>query len=131
VPFRWVEHTGEVELELEAESEEEVFLEGLLALADLLADDPRGEPRSRRVSLEARDHATLLAEWLGELVYLSETDGFLPEEASDLALEGNRLTATIEGRSATPRNLVKAITLHRLALEQEDGRWRGRVILDV
>ncbi len=129
--YRWVEHTAEIELAVEAESEAGVFGEALRGLAELLGEDPDGEPRRRDVELQASDRAALLADWLAELVYLSETDGFLPERVAELQLEDDALRAAIVGRTATPRYLVKAVTYHGLELEQADGRWRARIVLDV
>jgi SHS2 domain-containing protein len=83
------------------------------------------------VSLESADRAALLADWLGELVYLSETEGFLAERVEELVLDGASLSATLAGRAARPRNLVKAVTYHGLELAPANGRWRARVVLDV
>ncbi|MDQ3865453.1 MAG: archease [Actinomycetota bacterium] len=127
---RWTDHTSELGLEVEGESETEVFVEAALALAEVLGDDPRGEPKRHDVELAATDRATLLADWLGEIVYLAETDGLLPERAS-VALRESRLRATVEGRTATPRYLVKAVTYHGLELTPRDGVWRATVVLDV
>jgi len=129
--YRWVDHTAEVELLVEAESEEGVFRESLEALRELLGTAPDGELRSVRVELEAPDRAALLADWLAELVFLSETDRFLPERARELALDGTGVRATVEGRSATPRFLVKAVTLHRIGVERANDGFRARVVLDV
>ncbi len=127
---RWTDHTSELGLEIEAESEAELFAEAALALAEILAVDPRGEPRSREVRLAAPDGASLLADWLGELVYLAETEALLPERAS-VQLDETGLRATVEGRTATPRHLVKAVTYHGLELTRRDGGWRATVVLDV
>jgi SHS2 domain-containing protein len=128
---RWLEHTGEVELELEGGEEGDLFVAGLRALAEVLADDPGGPTRRVAVALEAADRGALLAEWLDELVFLSETEGFLPEGVVDLELGEQTLRATVEGRAARPRHLVKAVTYHRLALEAADDGVRARVTLDV
>jgi protein archease len=128
---RWVGHTAEVELVVEAESEEAVFREALAALAELLGEAPRGAVRTVGVDLEAPDRAALLADWLAELVFLSETEGFLPTRARDLDLDGDRMHAVVEGRTGEPRFLVKAVTLHRLAFERANGGFRARVVLDV
>jgi SHS2 domain-containing protein len=130
VTHRWVGHTSEVELWIEATTEADVFREGALALAELLGDEPHGEPRRREVELEARDRASLLADWLGELVYVAETDELLPERV-EVELDDSRLRGTLVGRSARPRHLVKAITYHGLELAEADGGWRARVVLDV
>lgn len=129
--FRWVDHTAELELEIEAPSEEAVFEEALAALAEL-AGDADGPSTTREVEVEAPDRALLLVEWLGELVYLSETEELVPERVASLELAGTRVRATIEGRRAEPRHLVKAVTLHRLELLRDAKvGWRARVVLDV
>jgi SHS2 domain-containing protein len=127
--YRFVEHTAELEVELEAESAEEALEDGLRALAELLGP-AKGEELERTVELEARDLSALLALWLEELVFLADTDGLVPERA-DVVVEGSRLRAVVHGRRGAPRPLVKAVTLHRLRFGPENGRWRGRVVLDV
>ena len=129
--YRWIEHTAELELQIEAASEAAVCEEALLALAELLGDGSAGEPLERRVTLEARDRPTLLAAWVDELVYLAETDDLVPERAPALELAGNRLTATVAGRRAAPPHFVKAATYHRLSFEPGDGGFRATVVLDV
>jgi SHS2 domain-containing protein len=129
--FRWVDHTSELELEIEAPTEEEVFADALAAFAELVGDGT-GERASRVVEIEAGDHALLLVEWLSELVYLAEAEQLVPERATSLELGEGSLHATVEGSRGQPRNLVKAVTLHRLELRRDDRvGWRARVVLDV
>jgi protein archease len=130
---RWLEHTGELELELVSASESGVFSEGLAALGELLSErtGDDGEPVAHRVQVAGADRATLLAEWLNELVYLAETRGFLPEAVERLELAGDSLEATVAGRRGSPPHLIKAVTYHRLGMWEEDGDWSARVVLDV
>ena len=134
---RWVDHTAELELELEAASERGVFEEALAALGGLLAERAGGEeetdtePARHTVSASAPDRATLLAEWLSELVYLVETERFVPRRAERLDLGEDWLDAEVSGSRAAPPHLVKAVTYHRLAMKQQGGTWRAAVVLDV
>jgi SHS2 domain-containing protein len=129
--FRWVEHTAELELEIEAPSPEAVFDEALAAFAEL-AGDEAGSRAMRNVALASHDLPLLLVDWLDELVYLAETEGFVPERIATIHLQENTLEATVEGHVGAPRHLVKAVTLHRLELGGDgEGRWRARVVLDV
>lgn len=108
-----------------------VFAEALAAFAELV-DEGRGRSMSRDVEVEADDRAMLLVEWLSELVYLNEVERFVPERISSLELGAGRLQATVEGHRGRPRDLVKAVTLHRLELRPDDNvGWRARVVLDV
>jgi SHS2 domain-containing protein len=132
--YRWVDHTAELELRVEARTAEGVFQEALAALGELLAErsgDDGGEPARFEVEASAPDRATLLAEWLSELVYLVETEGFIPERVEELTLSADSLHATASGQRATPPHLVKAVTYHRLMLEESGGAWRATVVLDV
>jgi SHS2 domain-containing protein len=127
--YRFVDHTSELEIEIEAESAEHALEEALRAFAELVGP-AQGEELERRVVVEATDLSALLAAWLEELVFLAETEGLVPESA-DLALSGFELSGLVRGRRGEPRPLVKAVTLHRLRLRREDGVWRGRVVVDV
>ena len=129
--YRWVEHTGELELAIEAESEEGVFADALDALAELIAEGAAGETERRDVELSGGDRAALLADWLGELVFLAEIEDFVPERVEAFVLDGDSLRARVAGRLGTPRHLVKAVTYHRLRFANADGRWRAGVVLDV
>lgn len=129
--FRWVDHTAELELEIEAQSEEGIFSEAVEALTELIGEG-EGEHHMRDVEVRADEPAMLLVEWLGELVYLSETEGFVARRVASLDVDDGRVRATVEGRAGEPRHLVKAVTLHRLELRPDvDGRWHARVVLDV
>jgi len=93
----WVEHTAELQLELEAPTREEVFAEAFVALRELLAGEAEaegegedegggeGEVVERRVEAGAPDPPALLAEWLQELVFLVESEGLVPEELAGLS----------------------------------------------
>jgi SHS2 domain-containing protein len=129
--YEWVEHPAEVELHVEAGSREDVFAEALAAFAELVSRDDGGERAEHEVTVEAQDDATLLAEWLGELVFLAETDDFVPERLELLELDGTRLRAVVAGHRGRPAHLVKAVTYHGLSLARSGDLWRAKVVLDV
>lgn len=126
----WESHTGEALLRVTAESEEEVFAEAADALARYVELGSGGEHAVREVTLEAGDRATLLVDWLGELVFLAETEGFVPDRV-EARLDGDRLDARLEGRITEVDPLVKAATYHDLSFQREGEVWQARVVLDV
>jgi protein archease len=128
---RFVEHPGEVELELEAASERGLFEAALGAFGELVGTGEDGELVVYEVELAANDHALLLVDWLSELVFLAEMEQFVPERLVAFALSDSRLRATVKGRRSHPRHLVKAVSLNHLDLGHDGGLWHGRVVLDV
>jgi SHS2 domain-containing protein len=131
VVYRFVEHVGEVEIDLEAADELGIFESALEAFAELVGADADGVPARHEIELGCSDHALLLADWLSELVFLAEVECFVPERLTDCVLARSRLRASVAGRRGLPRHLVKAVTLNGLSLECNGGVWRGHVVLDV
>jgi protein archease len=128
---RWVEHTGELELTLEASDEAEVFAAALAALRELLDDGSTGPAERRRVTLRSPERATLLADWIDELVFLAETEDFVAERVDAFELRPDGLDATVLGRRGRPPHLVKAVTYHGLEFAADGDRVRARAVLDV
>jgi SHS2 domain-containing protein len=130
--YRWVDHTAEVELAIEADGEREVFAEALSALAELHgAGAGAGDDQWREVSAQAADRPALLASWLEELLFLAETQGFVATRIVELALTAGRVDATVAGFIGRPPPLVKAITYHCLRFEREGSGYIAGVVLDV
>jgi SHS2 domain-containing protein len=130
---RWLEHTGEVELEIESDSEHGVFAEALAGLSELF-----GEPAvddvartTHRLVVRARDRASLLVGWLEELLWIAERDGIVPEGVVTFELDDDGLRAEVLARPGPPRPLVKAVTWHDLCFEPGVAGFHARVVFDV
>jgi SHS2 domain-containing protein len=131
--YRWIDHTAEVELAIEAGDEREVFADALRALAELIeADEPASHPPEQRtLELTASDRPALLAAWLEELVYLLDTEGFVASDVIAFELTGHALRATVVGAVDQPAPLVKAATYHRLEFRRHQDGYVATVVLDV
>lgn len=127
---RFVEHTGELELVVQAPTETGIFEEALAAFRSIVGVGD-GETVRRDIEVSAPDRESLLVAWLGELVFLAEIEGFVPDRAASLALAEGRLRAAVVGHFGRPSHLVKAVTLNSLELREEGGSWHARVVLDV
>lgn len=127
----WVDHTGELELRVHAATRERVFAEASAALGEVLGDAEGDARVERSVRVEARDPAALLAEWLGELVWLAEAESLIVAEVAALALTDTTASGTVLARRGRARHLVKAVTYHGLACERDRDGWRASVVLDV
>ena len=147
--YRWVDHTSEVELEIEAAGEREVLEAAVRALAELQGIDTTGSTTERPLTgraaerpltaraaerpltAHAADRPALLAAWLEELVFLAESEGFVATEVLELELDAGSVSARVAGVLDEPPPLVKAVTYHRLMFEPAGEVYVARVILDV
>ncbi|MFN2432308.1 MAG: archease [Gemmatimonadota bacterium] len=129
---RFEEHQGELRVTIEAGTLAELFGEATTVVSRACGP-ARGEPGGwEEVRLEAADDATLLVDWLNELIGRSEVEGRAYADVRVRELGGGRLTAEVRGCSVPVwESPIKAATYHGLALEQRAGRWRAGVLFDV
>jgi SHS2 domain-containing protein len=132
---RQLDHTADLALELWGESEVDVLLAGAEGVVAIMTEGGEVEERERKVvHIDAVDPQDRLVQWLNEVVFAAVNEGFLFGSA-DIALEGaTGLSATIRGEPGAAARVVaelKSATYHELALGEDDGIWRARVVIDV
>ena len=128
------EHVGEVQVRVEAPTLAGLFAEAGRALAELLLEGPAGDAvrETAEVVVRATDRDALLAEWLNELIFRSETRHCAFVDLRVTRITGRELQAQIGGVPIeNPRVAVKAATLHGLRIEEQPGGWTATVVLDV
>ncbi len=96
---RWIDHTAELELRVETDSEETVFGEALEAIRELLGE-PKAEasPVAELIEVQGPDRPALLAAWLEEIAFLAERRGLIAERVTELDLHQTSLRASVEAR---------------------------------
>ena len=128
------EHAGELEVELFAPTQAELFAEAARTLAEVIAGAvPTAIGATHHVALQARDRDSLLVAWLNELVLLGERDGCVYGDVVIDELTDGRLRATLRGAPLlAPRTQVKAATFHGLRMRSSPiGGVTATVMLDV
>lgn len=136
--FEILEHTADVGIRAEAVDLPGVFEQATLGLLDIVGTWAPGRAPAEQVELavDAADLGALLVDWLGEVVYLGDSrdavvtslavDEVTPRRAAGRLGMAPRDEAVYEGGTQ-----VKAITYHRLAVEQTEGGWSATVYVDV
>ena len=136
-PFRILEHTADVGFEALGATREEAFANAARALFHLIVDLETIVPRQEtNLIVEGSDSAGLLVNWLSELLYLHDAQGWLFSEFV-IRLTGERLLAAtargerFDAARHQAKMMVKAITYHQLSLQRSAEGWRARVYVDI
>jgi SHS2 domain-containing protein len=140
VPFTFFDHTGDVGIDLEAAGLDELFREAALAFTATVSEP--GDVRAAEdlaIRLESGELDLLLHDWLSELLFRFDTDGFLARAVAvqlRAVAAGWRLDAAVVGERGAgdrlPINvLVKAVTYHALDVRETPTGWKARVVLDI
>jgi SHS2 domain-containing protein len=136
--FRELENiTADLGIEAWGLGLEDAFASAAEGLACLLSNQPGGDQLlTRDIKVEARSLSSLLVQFLNEIIYLAETQDFLPGKVAALKILDHDLDATLTGAIFDPGTHtlnahIKAATYHGLEIEEKGDEVRIRVIFDV
>jgi SHS2 domain-containing protein len=135
--YRTFDHTGDLGLEVWAETPERLYALAAEALHAQVAERaPGGAEVRAAVTLEGDDPADLLVHWLNTTLLEAEVRRALWVRATVEALSPTSLEATLEGQRLDPGRHVtlreiKAVSHHHLALSLEPPACRCRLVLDL
>ncbi len=135
--YETFDHTADVGIRVFGRTVEEVFVNAAYALFDQWTDLRKVRKQiSQEISVQGADREDLLIRWLGELLFLGESRGFLFKEFMVRSLDSTSLKAVARGEIFDPsrhrfRTEIKAVTYHRVEVKEVDGKWEARIIFDV
>ena len=135
--FRVLEHTADIGFEAFGATREDVFANAARALVNLSVDLESISSRDEReIQVQGDDPPSLLVNWLSEVLYCFDAEGWVFRDFSFEAFSDRSLTATARGEKFDAARhavklMVKAITYHQLVLEPTAQGWRAQVYVDI
>lgn len=135
--FELFDHTADLGIRVRAASLDELFEHAATALTHCLVGRPDAIQATTETTceIESPDLEYLFFDWLSELLYRFDADGFAIARC-EVSISGTSLRATLKGEPFDPSrheysHEVKAITYHGLRVEQDENGWLGEVIVDI
>jgi SHS2 domain-containing protein len=135
--YEVLEHTADVGLRVYGHTLPELFANaglGLMALA-IEAAEFRGVERLS-LSVTGSDVEQLLVNWLSEILYHMDAEGWLFSRFAIAQCSPTAVTAEGWGERRDPASrsravAVKAVTYHQLAVRQTPDGWEATVYFDI
>jgi len=143
MPYHYLEEIGTADIAFEATGRDlpELFRDAADATVNVMIDniDAIHPVETRQIELSNDKLDMLLFDFLQELIFLKDAERLLLRIRKVQIAERDEnyfVEATAEGEPLdTERHLqradVKAVTLHDFSVEQIDGEWKARVLLDI
>jgi len=135
--FRFIDHTGDLGVEVFGENLSALFQHAGEAFTEIITDAETIVTReSIPVSLKAEQIEDLLVRWLNEFVFLFDTKGLLFRVFNIASIDDRHIEATVQGEPYDERRhpiktTVKSATYHQLEVVREGEIWKARIILDL
>lgn len=143
MPYQFLDEIAVADVEIRAWGQglDEAFTAAAEATMQVMIENLDAiEPKQHRsIVLENDAPDMLLFDFLQELIYYKDSEQLLLR-VSEIAIQkeqdGYRLQADAVGETLDPERHeqgvdVKAVTLHRFSLEQNENSWIANIILDI
>jgi SHS2 domain-containing protein len=143
MPYHYLEEIGTADIAFEATGRDlpELFRDAADATVNVMIDniDAIHPVETRQIELSNDKLDMLLFDFLQELIFLKDAERLLLRirEVQIVERDENYFAkATAEGEPLDAKRHhqradVKAVTLHDFSVEQIDGGWKARVLLDI
>ena len=135
--YKVFDHTADLGIEVSGKTQTDLFNHAALALFDLMVD-ARGMAVSefREIIIDGADITDLFVNFLREILYLFNGEGFVLTSCRIVRIDERRLTAEISGSRYDPlrhrvKTEIKAVTYHQASVRNMAEGWLGRVVFDV
>ena len=136
--YEVIDHTADIGIRVTGKSLEELFIRAAEALTDVMvASKPNLIPSiGISIDLKADFKEDLLIKWLQEILYIFDTrhlvlTRFFIDHITDTTLQGGAKGLKYDRLRHELRCQLKAVTYHKLALENSPDGWHAQVIFDV
>jgi len=138
--YRVFDHTADLGVEVHGKTQADLFSRAALALSDLLVEEVDAQKTSstetRTLVIDGADSTDLFVNFLREILYLFNGEGFVLTACRVGQIDDQELTAEISGdrydaRTHRVKTEIKAVTYHQAAVRKTTQGWLGSVIFDV
>lgn len=135
--YELLEHTADFGIRVWGKTLDELFINAAVGMYEIIADISKVTPKhSVDIELKAEDRDQLLRDWLAELLYYFNNKDILFSQFEIKDINGGHVNSTAKGEKINKakhklQHEVKAVTYHRLNIEQKEGLFTTEVIFDV
>jgi SHS2 domain-containing protein len=146
VKYEFLEHTADVKFRAYGKSFEEALANAGIAAIAVMTDVKKIKLKQKKqIKVEAKTKESLIYDFLEELIFLIDTEGFLVKEIKELKVKKIKtnnakeqeklvLTAILEGDNAKNYDIhtqIKSATYSDMIIEETKGKCTIQMVLDI
>lgn len=134
--YKYINHTADLGIEVEANSIEEVFIDVAKGIFEIQINGKVFKKKELEFKIESNSLEELLIEWCRELIYNFSVKGFIPAEyrieiTPDYGLKADLKGDIFDNKRHKIKLEVKNATYHNLSIQKINDIYKARVIFDV
>lgn len=136
--YKYLEHTADAKFQAYGKDLEEGFVNAALAMFNILFEPEKVSPVIRKeIKIKAKKKESLLYDFLEELLFLLDSEGFILNKVENLKITKNEkysLECVIYGDMHDDYDVkgnIKSITYNDMFIKEEEGKVILQVVVDI
>jgi SHS2 domain-containing protein len=132
--FEFLEHTADIKFRAWGKTLGEAFSGCALAVSKTLCRGKIKMKKSYSVKAHGKDNESLLYNFIEELLYLLDTEHFIPAKVKSMKIKDGRLTARVVGDDIGKyeiKNYIKSPTYNDMQIKKKGDNWTAQMVVDV
>jgi len=131
--FKILSHTADLKVRVFGKTKEELFQNALFAMNYILNPEvEEKQEKQRKIKLNSLTQELLLADFLNEVLYLSQVNKEVYNEIKISELTDKLIKGTLIGKPVIRFGEdIKGVTYYSLKMVKKNGRWEATVLFDV
>ena len=134
--FKFFEHTADAKFQAYGKTLPESFSNAALAMMSIMVDYETVENViTKEITTKGNDEMAILYNFLEELLFLLDTEGFLLHKVEEISIDNGKLSATVVGDTDIDRyellGEVKAVTYNEMEIVEKKDDVMVQVVVDL
>lgn len=132
--YKILEHPADVRVQAFGNTKEELFLDAMLGMNAILKPQIKSQKLKvkNKIKIKSVDFNALLVDFLSEVLYLIQTNKEIYTDVKFNKFSDKELEGELFGNKVSEFGEdIKAVTYHRLKIEQKNGLFEATVLFDI
>lgn len=133
--YEYLEHTADAKFRAYGKTIEEAFINSAKAAFGILIECNKVNPKiEKKITLSAKKTESLLYDFIEELLFMLDVDGFLLSDIKDLSIKDNTLICTAYGDNYKNYEIsgnIKSVTYNDMEIKKTDDGYEITMVVDL
>jgi SHS2 domain-containing protein len=138
--FKFIDHTADIAVEVEADTIEELFTVSAEAWKKIVFEGAAILKKDeKRINIAEDDHGSLLVRFLNDLNFLFQAKKWVCSSIKEIIIKKNNewnLSALLSGEPYNEKRHevhleIKAVTFHQMEIRKIKGKYSTRIVFDI
>lgn len=136
--YEILEHTADVKFRAKGKTKADAFSEAVKAFSEIVGGEPTAGETRHKVKIKSENLNTLLYDFLGELIYLQDTEDVVVTHTDSLEIKKEEDQWKLEAVVWTDPILgsmslldIKAPTYNEMVIDHEGENWVLEAVMDI